>query len=137
MRGISPLVASVLLIGVTMTIAGALAFWASSFVTGKIETTKNTTQFFEKCAAANFGIYSYFYNSATKSLTLLLENRANVQLAITGINFIYPNGTVDFKNISLTLSVGGALSSYTVTDVEPGYQKFRVLSECPNMLRES
>lgn len=46
MKAISPLIAAVLLISVTMAIAGILAMWATTYTTGKVEelTQKGTTK---------------------------------------------------------------------------------------------
>ncbi|MCD6435199.1 MAG: hypothetical protein J7L15_02245 [Clostridiales bacterium] len=44
MKGISPLIAAVLLIAVTMTIAGIMASWASSFVKTQIRTAQNQSE---------------------------------------------------------------------------------------------
>ena len=41
-KGISPLVATVLLIAVTMTLAGIIAFWGSSFVRTSLPTENQT-----------------------------------------------------------------------------------------------
>jgi len=42
-KGISPLIATVLLIAFTMAIAGIMATWATSFVQAKITETENQT----------------------------------------------------------------------------------------------
>lgn len=41
MKGISPLIAAVLLIAFTMAIAGIMASWATTFSTGRLETAKS------------------------------------------------------------------------------------------------
>ncbi|MBU5678709.1 MAG: archaellin/type IV pilin N-terminal domain-containing protein [Candidatus Aenigmatarchaeota archaeon] len=54
LKGISPLIATVLLIALTMTIAGIVAMWASTFTGGRLEETeKNATQI---CIGANLRI---------------------------------------------------------------------------------
>jgi flagellin-like protein len=54
LKGISPLVATVLLIALTLTIAGIVAMWASSFTQAKLtESEQNTTQI---CTGANLRI---------------------------------------------------------------------------------
>ncbi len=58
--GISPLVAAVLLIAVTMTIAGLLAYWATSFVRTSLPETNRTEA---ECRLADFSIYFCSYNS--------------------------------------------------------------------------
>ena len=56
-KAVSPLVAAVLLIAVTMTIAGMLAYWASGFVRLQTETFSNQSVV-SKCNFADFKVYS-------------------------------------------------------------------------------
>ncbi|MCD6092973.1 MAG: hypothetical protein J7J38_03070 [Candidatus Aenigmarchaeota archaeon] len=53
-KGISPLIATVLLIAFTMAIAGIMATWATSFVQTKITETKNQSE--AMCTGVNFRI---------------------------------------------------------------------------------
>ncbi len=54
LKGISPLVATVLLIALTLTIAGIVAMWASSFTQARLtEAEQNTTPI---CTGANLKI---------------------------------------------------------------------------------
>lgn len=72
-KGISPIIGTVLLIAATMTIAGILAFWASSFVQQQTEYYSNetTTTF---CNFANFRILSCIYNQTSKELAVVIDN---------------------------------------------------------------
>jgi flagellin-like protein len=89
-KGISPLVASVLLIAATMSIAGILAYWASSFVSKQTETFENQTVTSE-CNYADFKIYSCSYNSSSRRLTMILENTRDVTLKNLNVFIFYSN----------------------------------------------
>jgi len=72
-KGISPIIGTVLLIAATMTIAGILAFWASSFVQQQTEYYSNeTTSTF--CNFANFRVLSCMYNKTSDELAVVVDN---------------------------------------------------------------
>jgi flagellin-like protein len=137
MKGISPLVAAVLLIGVTMTIAAALAFWVSGFMGERTKAFEKRTAQYEKCIGANFNIYSSLYNATSKTLTILLENRADIRLNITQINIMLKNGTIDVRELEESLPRAGGWLPIKIDNVEP-CEKFRIISECtePAVFRE-
>ena len=47
-KGVSPLIATVLLIAVTMAIAGVMATWATTFTAGKASTIVSFAETFTK-----------------------------------------------------------------------------------------
>ncbi|MBI2547246.1 MAG: hypothetical protein HYW23_02255 [Candidatus Aenigmarchaeota archaeon] len=63
MKGISPIVASVLLIAITMTIAGVLAYWSSTFVSNTLPGENTTTA---QCRLAQFEFLLCNYNTIHK-----------------------------------------------------------------------
>jgi flagellin-like protein len=71
MKGISPLVASVLLIAITMSVAGILAFWVSSYTS---QTLPKVNRSEEECRFSNFEIWSCNLNTQTGKLTFTLHN---------------------------------------------------------------
>ena len=134
MKGISPLVAAVLLIAATMSIAGILAYWASSFVRSSLPSESNRTDV--ECAGSNFNIYTASYNTTTKNFTLMLENTGMYNVKIAKIDFIYSDLTVETHDINGVLLVGGAINRFVVSDVTANYQKYRVVSNCPQLVVE-
>ena len=132
MKGISPLVAAVLLIAVTMTIAGILAYWASSFVRSSLPAINNTDT---ECAGSNFNVYLASYNSTTKNFTVMLENTGKYNIKISSIDFFYPD-KIENHNISEILPVSGAVNRFVVGDVTANYEKYRVVSSCPQLVVE-
>jgi flagellin-like protein len=133
-KGISPLVASVLLIAATMSIAGILAYWASSYVRSSLPEQTNTTD--AQCAGSNFDIYYHYYNASTKDLVLMLENKGTYQVHITGIDFIYSGGGLENKTLDQTLPSGSMIMSFIVSNVTDGYQKLRISTSCPKLFKE-
>jgi flagellin-like protein len=137
MKGISPLVAAVLLIGVTMTIAAALAFWVSGFMAERTKAFEKRASEYEKCVGANFDIYFSLYNSTAGTLTILLENKAGIRLNLTEVDIILKNGTIDIRKLGEILPMAGGWLSIKINNVEP-CEKFRILTECtePPIFRE-
>lgn len=141
-KGISPLVAAVLLIGITMIIAGFLAFWVSTFMRGRATTFEKTTEEIEKCTrlqamASPFNIYYSSYNSSTKTLRLFLENRAGIEYKIAGIDIFYPNESTEWKDVNLTLPAIPRIVSMEFTIGGPDdCTKYRIVTECVNVTRE-
>lgn len=132
-KGLSPLVATVLLIAVTMTIAGIIAYWASSFTKGSLPS-KNKTSGLEACTGADFTIYYQTYNSTTKKLVLVLQNTGSADLKLTNITFLYPDGSLDSKRLDSTLTQG-SLKSFTMLNVTSGYKSYTIFTTCPNVYR--
>lgn len=130
-KAISPLVAAVLLIAVTMTIAGMLAYWASSFVRQQTETFQNQTIAGE-CNFADFRVYLCSYNSTTQSISLILNNVANVELRNLTAQIIYANNTIDNKPLTGSLPAN-ILKSFSISGVSPDYSSLTIRTHCPQL----
>lgn len=131
-KGVSPLVAAVLLIAVTMTLAGLLAYWAASFVRTSLPET-NTTE--AECRFASFKIYSCTYFNDTQKLNLILENQKDVELTELKVFLIFENTSVS-EPIPLNQTlVGGALKSFSLSDI-PTFSKISVKTNCPEVSEE-
>lgn len=133
MKGISPLVAAVLLIAATMSIAGILAYWASSFVRSSLPEINKTDV---ECSGSNFNVYAASYNSTTKNFTMMLENTGVYNVKISKIDFVYADMSVESHDVNGVLSVSGALNTFVVASVTQNYQKYRVISTCPQLVVE-
>jgi len=73
MKGISPLIASVMLIAATLAIAGILTTWSLQFVSSKTSDILSK----EKCGVA-LEVYSSpkpYYDSASKNFTMIAYNK--------------------------------------------------------------
>jgi flagellin-like protein len=78
LKGISPLIATVLLIAFTMAIAGIMATWATTFVQTKITETENQSQAI--CAGANIRVSDAKLNANTSQGTVIVENLGTAPL---------------------------------------------------------
>jgi flagellin-like protein len=79
LKGISPLVAVIMLIAFTMVVAGILASWASQFATTQREQI-------QLCSEAFIFLQSGIYTSSTSTLSLTVWNNGKANL--TGFTVI-------------------------------------------------
>jgi len=130
LKGISPLVATVLLIAITMTLAGIVAFWGSSFVRTTLPT-ENQTQTMQACVGGSIKLISQSYNSTTNVLSLTFYNDGPQKLTLTNITFIYSD-RAETKEINSEISPAQVLIK-TIDNVASNYNSFLVSTNCPNI----
>lgn len=134
LKGISPLVAAVLLIAVTMTIAGVLAYWASSFVRTQTSLFQNETIATE-CNFGNFIVHTCSFVSNSSQINLILSNTGTIDLRDINAFVIYPNGSVPQYTLNGSLPTK-TLKPYSLTGVSGGYSKINIRTQCPNVFTE-
>lgn len=106
MKGISPLIASVLLIAVTMAIAGVLASWATQFSAGRLTRTNEEAN----CIGA-LDISSLKFDAGM--ITLKIRNIGNINLTNLKANVEYDDVSKNKADV--------ALKTYNITDpLAPG-----------------
>mgnify|MGYP001565135112 CR=1 FL=1 len=130
-KAVSPLVAAVLLIAVTMTIAGMLAYWASGFVRLQTETFSNQSVV-SKCNFADFKVYSCSYNSSSQRINLILENIKNIELKNLTAFVVYPDNTIAKFDLGGNLP-SGFIKSFPISSVSPDYSSINIKTECPEL----
>lgn len=132
MRAISPLVAAVLLIAISLTLAGLVGYWAVGFV--KERTTMNAT-LQEECLVADFSIYQCSYDQASENLTLILNNLRNVELRNISVWLFYADQIV-LKPINEVLPPL-YYKEIEVSNVSSGFSKVEVRTHCPEVSRST
>ena len=104
MKGISPLVATVLLIALTVGIGGIVSLFASSLTTSATGVTSNQSESLSRCAGAWINVYSI------QSTSVLFSN-PNPQ-TLTGLTIVASDG----KTIAAGTSIApGATNSTSWT----------------------
>ena len=132
--GISPLVAAVLLIAVTMTIAALLTYWATGFVKTSLPETNETEA---QCRFASFSIYSCTYYNSTDVVNIILENYKNIELRNLKAFLIFPNATASAPiTLDGALPAGGVLKSYQIQNIEDDFSKIMITTHCPDVREE-
>lgn len=135
MKGISPLVAAVLLIAVTMSIAGVLAYWTSQFVGKSLpEVNQSTTE----CKFVDFVIYNCLYNSSTTKLTLTLNNIRSVVVKDLMVYLAFSNGTISSGTQLNETLVPGEYRNYLLSGIASDFSKVIITSQmCPDISKEN
>lgn len=130
MKGISPIVASVLLIAITMTIAGVLAYWSSTFVSTSLPTENSTMA---KCRVAQFEFLNCKYNSTAQTIIFSLNNVRTVDLGNVTAYVEYSNGTVS-STIPLNQTLpANTIKGFSISSVSPDFSKLLVKTNCPDI----
>lgn len=141
-KGISPLIAAVLLIAATMSIAGILAYWASNFVrTALPETNSSQTT----CQFADFQISSCNY--ANDTISFVLYNYRTIPLTGMTATIFDNNNLPAWINVTLvpTSPAGtnnnlpvGQYYGYQIPNIPSNFTKIIITSTmCPALTHES
>lgn len=134
MKGISPIVAAVLLIAITMTVSGVLAYWSSTFVSTSLPTENVTTA---QCRVAQFEFLNCRYNSTAQAIVFSLNNVRTVDLPNLTAFVEYSNGTVA-SGVSLSQSLpSGTIRSYSVSGVTSDFSNLIIKTSCPDLSRSN
>jgi flagellin-like protein len=107
-KGISPLIATVLIIGFTVALAAMVMTWGSGFIKKTTEQTEESTSIALKCASDLAFEISRVTCDDTKHLkSAMVENRG--KLDITSVKFrIIDDEGVDVQDMSGPISAFGA-----------------------------
>ena len=109
-KGISPIIAAVLLVAVSLGVVGIFSGWAPQLIQTLTDSTTNTTEHRIDCDRASMEIMSSTYDSGDTITTV--RNRGRTDLSnVTAIGFIneqlegqdsnsIPQGSVESFNIS-------------------------------------
>ncbi len=130
-KGISPLIAAVILIAATMTLAGILAYWASSFVRGKLEGKENVTEEV-LCSGAEIKIYGTpNYNETTQELSMIVQNVYGFKFKKVEVDIFYPDNNI--VEIPLETKLEQKYNLIKLENVSSGFTEVKVVTNCPNV----
>lgn len=125
----SPLIAAVILIAATMTIAGILAAWTTGFVRGELEEAAIVTGG-SKCLGAEFEFRSGSLSGNT--LNLILDNKKSQDLTLTNLFLIKSGNQVDQISLNKTLN-GNEIKTITITITDPNFLTGEIKTQCPDV----
>jgi flagellin-like protein len=122
-KGISPLIAVIMLIAFTMIIAGILATWTTNFA------TRQRVQI-DFCSNAGAYIQGGTYDSGSNTLSLIIFNNGKVPLSFMGI-LTYKNGTTESYPTTLDNVTSGSVKTFTMNNVGSDLEQATIQSkEC-------
>jgi flagellin-like protein len=98
-KGISPLVATVLLIAFTVAAASIISFWLIPFLAKISQSTTEETDIQLKCSKGGISLFDLKYNLSSSTLSGKIENTGSISLGNLVIEIIYTNYTVERKGL--------------------------------------
>ncbi len=128
-KGISPLVATVILIAATMSIAGILAYWTTGFIRTRLTEAEGITGG-TKCFGAELELRSGSYDSNT--LHLILDNKKSVDLMLTNLFLLYPDNKLETKSLNETIK-GNEIKALNIENVVPEFLTGEIKTQCPDV----
>ncbi len=147
-KGLSPLIASVLLVGFTMAVAGILVVWISGFTQQQTTTVGQRADLQTKCSYSSFTIPRNDVSVVGNTLNITVVYSAGSELLnITGFEVRDANG-LSYVNITNTFNIANSTSlmnmglgsvtkftNYILSGSLPGgvsWSKVRVTALCQN-----
>ncbi len=123
-KGVSPLIAVIVLIAFTLIVAGMLATWASRFARESLPQTE--------CYNIDVIIHGATYDTATSTLNLYVKNRGTISLTFDTL-LKYQNGTITQASQSYAVDAN-QLRTFTFTGVPNTLDEVTIQSqECNNV----
>jgi flagellin-like protein len=123
-KGVSPLIAVIVLIAFTLIVAGMLATWASRFARETLPTTE--------CFNIDVIIQGATYDDPTNTLNLYVKNRGTIQLTFDTL-LKYQNGTIIQAPDSYAVDAN-QLRTFTFTGISNTLDEVTIQSqECTNV----
>jgi len=127
-KGLSPIVAAVILIAATMSLAGILTFWTTGFISNKLNQS-STVNDETNCLGAEFKLRPESkYNNGT--IFFIVENIRAVDLKLENLYLFYPDtgvGTVPLNSLELNK---GEIKSFQI-EVTDGFTSGKIKTNCP------
>jgi len=120
-KGISPLIAVVLLIAFVIAVGSILSGWFVSFTKERVSQAKEKGETDITCSYANLYISDADWNNTLGKLSLTVENTGSEDLSDFRMVVIYSNNTVDTLRVlpETTLSPGGYEIFYNQSGIGP------------------
>lgn len=134
-KGISPIIASVLLLAVSLAVVGIFSGWAPQLAQEITSQTSETATDTLNCNEASLEIRSAYYNGG--SATVAIRNSGSQNLTDITLAAFDSSDTILGQNTSISIDAGN-LSEETVTsqddgtDTEPSYIE-AYSSECSSV----
>ena len=136
MKGISPLIAAVLLIAMTVTIATLYTGWYTSLISNQGRTIENRTKMSIDCTSARVSILDVYMDFTNNVSRVNVRNSGQSDDNIVSAN-VYNSFGINATNMSATpkaIKKGDTLSfEFNITSIVPACGNFSraiVASEC-------
>jgi flagellin-like protein len=139
-KGVSPFIATVLLIAFAIAVAGVFGGWLSSFTK---ETTEEVQERSEKrvtCSYGGIALEDLRYNKTTGNFSGKVENTDIIVLGNIDFEIFYTDASRDKLDLNMTLEPGekNTFNQNVIKMNTTGYyNKIRVITNCSNVYDEA
>lgn len=127
-KAISPLIATVLLISFTFTIAAILAGWGQNISTQSLGKSEKTSQELESCGGGTIK-----YTSVGSANPIMVNNQINALIEVGGVSLKNFTFEITLKNLDVKY-----FSDITNTSLSPGPRNMgKIISESMTISQEN
>lgn len=136
-KGITPLIASVLLIAFTLVIAGIYSGWITSFTKSTAEDVQKKSEVRVTCSYGGIALSNLKYNTTASNgnLTGTIENTDIITLGDVDIEIFFTNNTRYLSDLNKNLQPGEK-DTFNIRINTTTYDKIRVKTNCSNVFDE-
>ena len=134
MKGVSPLIGAVVIVGITLMVAIAISSWSKSFAVSQAKKTEEETKI--ECSYATFGVDEAILDTTNNKLTLRLRATGSVAVEINKISVIketyYKATYINGDDFFLPRLEPGDVEYITLTGLPSNVSEVIIIpSECP------
>ncbi|HLC59192.1 MAG TPA: archaellin/type IV pilin N-terminal domain-containing protein [archaeon] len=145
MKGISPLIATVLLIGFTVAISGIVSIWAKQFAQTNVDLVNKEATARINCTFGAVTLSSVNYCSTSAYLSGRITNNGVISLGAITLQAAYNNGSTITDPLCLAgssliictssnLTVApGYLYSFNISGFSDGFVLVSAITDCPGV----
>lgn len=132
MKGISPLISSVLLIAMTVAIASIIFGWMSTFTKETVASVGNKSEEALDCQSASISIDAVYINNTTKTASVIVRNTGWIDnLVLSGAGVFNTTGG------NCTLNTSTLDSDFDRSEVATIKFTECPITNCPNDFKEA
>jgi len=140
-KGVSPFIATVLLIVCTIAVAAIFGGWLSSFISGTTEEVQEHSEKRVTCSYGGIALEDLEYNKTTGNFSGKVENTDIIVLGNIDFEIFYTDASRDELDLNMTLNSGEKNTfNQNVTNMNSSsnpYNKIRVITNCSNVYDEA
>ncbi len=129
-KGISPLIATVLLIAFTIAVGGIISTWLIGYTTTHTSEVSSRSGIELTCIYGGVSISSLKY--CNSRFSGIIENTRTIDLGNLTLQIIYQNSTSQKINLNSSLQPVEQLS-FNLTGVDSTYDKIRIMTNCSSV----
>jgi len=136
MKGISPFIASVLLIALTVAVAALYGGWITSFTKKTTQEVQEQSEKRVTCTYGGIAIEDVKYNKTTGNLSGTVENTDIIDLGNIDFEIFYTNATRQKLDLNMSLGPGerNTFNAHVIDiNITGNLNKIRVITNCSNV----